>query len=212
MNIFDKPYFPLHYFGYEIFVKCPKCESCSKITTLKEGYFSEREKSAKLTCKKCGHLSDSQKKWEGYYIGYAGQNYRGRSCGFCGSEFNYETEPTKQPFETELIKCNICNKEKKYQLNWYRHYGGKPIDPYFGLELYFKKEVKGETLWIYNKEHLEYLKDYISSNIRKREYVGLYALVTRLPNFITNSKNKNAIINQLNKFDAEIIKIENYEN
>lgn len=208
MNIFDKPYYPLHYFGYEIYVKCPKCNSCAKITTLKEGYFNQREQSAKLNCKKCGHLSDSQKEWEGFYIGYAGQDYKGRSCGFCGSEFNYETEPTKKPFESELIKCNICKNEKEYPINWYRYYSEKPIDPYFGLDLYYTKEIKGETLWIYNKEHIQYLRDYLSSNIRKREYVGLYAMVSRLPDFITRAKNKTAITNQLNKFETEIIKNE----
>lgn len=208
MNIFDKPYYPLYYFGYEIYVECPKCSLCSKITTTKEGVFCQREESAKLTCKICGYMSNSQKKWEGFYIGYTGQSYRGRNCGFCGSGLNYETEPTKKPYNTKVIKCNICNKEKEYQLNWYRHYGVEPIDPYFGLNLYFKKEIKGEILWIYNKEHNQYLVEYLSSNIRKREYVGLYAMVTRLPDFITSSKNKKAIISQLNKFETEIIKYE----
>jgi len=74
--------------------------------------------------------------------------------------------------------------------------------------LYYTKEIKGETLWIYNKEHIQYLRDYLSSNIRKREYVGLYAMVSRLPDFITRAKNKTAITNQLNKFETEIIKNE----
>lgn len=59
-----------------------------------------------------------------------------------------------------------------------------------------------------NQRENQYLVEYLSSNIRKREYVGLYAMVTRLPDFITSSKNKKAIISQLNKFETEIIKYE----
>lgn len=204
MNIFDKPYYPLHHFGYEIFVKCPKCSGRGKILTSKEGYFYERDKNAKIKCCDCGYISYSHKSWLGYYVGYIGLEYKGRACGNCGSMFQKEFERTKEPYKLGLAKCPTCNQEREYEINWYRYIGELPTDPYFGLELYYQKNIKNGLLWIYNLEHLNYLKDYLNSNIRKREYVGQYSMIARLPEFIISSKNKNSIVKQLEKFEHEI--------
>jgi hypothetical protein len=204
MNIFDKPYYLLHYFSNEIHVKCPSCSGLATITSNNELNCSERDKSARLSCLKCGYITGSKKKWEGFYIGYIGKDYNGQNCGHCGSKFYFETKPTKKTYETEIIRCESCQKEKEYTLDWFRYHLGTPTDPFMGLALYYIKEVKGNLLWVYNVEHVLYLIDYLSANIRKREMVGQYTMIATLPNFITSAKNKNTIIKQLRKFEADI--------
>ena len=98
MNIFDKPYYPLHYFSYEIFVKCPKCNGHGKITSSEDGQYFKRNEAAKFNCLDCGHISDSNKQWLGYYVGYLGLDYKGRACQHCGSKFQKEFERTKEPY------------------------------------------------------------------------------------------------------------------
>lgn len=206
MNIFDKEYFPLHHFSYEVFVRCPKCSGLGKVTTVKEGYFYEKDKSAKFSCLECGHLSASVKEWLGYYVGYIGFDYKGKACGNCGSVFQKEFEITKTPYKSGMAECPVCHKEREYEINWYRYRGESPTDPFFGLDLYFQKQVKNGLLWVYNLEHLQYLRDYINATVRKRERVGLYSMIARLPDFITSSKNREAITKQLNNFEEEIRK------
>ena len=227
MNIFNKPYYSLRYFESEIFVKCPKCQGCSKITTTKSD--SDTEKKSTLSCFNCGYVSNKELNWMGYYVGYIGSEYRGRACGFCGTKFNKEFKLTKKPYTTGTAICPNCNKEKEYKVKWYRFIGNLATDPFYGLDLYYQKTIKqakntnnasennssdtsqsnpggNKVLWIYNIEHLNYLKAYISSNIRKRERVGLYSMIATLPNFIIEKKNKETILKQLNRFQEELIK------
>lgn len=206
MNIFNKEYFPLHHFSHEVFVKCPKCSGFGKVTTLKDGYYHEKDKSAKFNCFDCGYLTASQKEWSGYYVGYIGLDYKGRACANCGSVFQKEFEKTKIPYQSGMAVCPVCRQEREYEINWYRYRGESPTDPFFGLDLYFQKQVKNGHLWVYNLEHLQYLREYINATVRKRERVGLYSMVARLPDFITSSKNKEAITKQLNMFEEQITK------
>lgn len=206
MNIFDKPYFPLDHFSYEVFVRCPNCNGKGKVTTAMEGYFYERNKSAKFNCLDCGQTSPSEEEWFGYYIGYIGFDYKGRACGHCGSVFQKVFEKTQAPYKIGLAKCPVCKQEREYEINWYRYKGETPTDPFFGLDLFFQKEVKNGLLWIYNLEHLSYLREYINSTIRKREAVGQSSMVAKLPAFIISSKNKDTITKQLNAFEKEIRK------
>ncbi len=211
MNIFNKPYYSLRHFAYEIFVKCPKCQGLSKVTTLeKDSPHGEcNNPHSKLSCFECGYLSAKDIKWMGFYVGYIGNEYKGRACGFCGTKFQKEFNLTKTPYKNGIAKCPTCQKEKEYKINWYQYIGELPTDPFFGLDLYYQKMVKNKILWVYNLEHLRYLIEYLNSKIRKRERVGLSSMIATLPEFIIDRKNKGSIIKQLHKFEQELIKVVN---
>ena len=44
--------------------------------------------------------------------------------------------------------------------------GGK--DPWFGLELWFLTSFQGKPVWALNREHLAYLIDYRSADLREK--------------------------------------------
>ncbi len=48
-------------------------------------------------------------------------------------------------------------------------YVGEPIDVHFGLPLFLQTGYCGHVLWAYNREHLNYIKDYIEAKIRTSE-------------------------------------------
>jgi hypothetical protein len=206
MNIFDKPYYPLSYFNYEVFVHCPKCHGLGVVTGDKEAKYFERDKSAKFRCFHCGYLAGNPTEWLGFYVGYIGLHYKGRACGNCGSLIQKEFPITKTPYKEGPARCATCGQVRNYEINWYRYHGHLPTDPYFGLELYFQKMVKKGNLWVYNLEHVEYLRDYLNSTVRDRESTALYTMVARLPAFIKSKKNKEAVTKQLDEFEIQIRK------
>jgi hypothetical protein len=51
-----------------------------------------------------------------------------------------------------------------------------------------------DILWAYNREHLKFLEDYVSAALREREPNMNASLVSRLPAWIKEAKNKGNVI------------------
>lgn len=200
---FTRPAYPTVYFSEKIWVKCPDCENVGLIETELGKYtipFPHDHKST-FNCSQCGLRKEMDEKWYGYCQGFVG-----RSCGFCGSQINYTTEPTKTPYESVAIKCQSCHREKDYSLKWYRYKEEKPTDPYFGLELCLQTDIKGKIIWFYNIDHLKYLKDYIASKLREDDGRHKYSLITNLPQWIKLAKNRNLILKKIDRLENEFNK------
>jgi transcription elongation factor Elf1 len=199
---FTKLAYPTVYFSERIWVRCPDCDDIGLVETKLGKYtipFPHDHKST-FNCKKCGLTKESDQEWFGYYQGFCG-----RGCGFCGSKISYTTEPTKKTYHHITIKCDVCKKEKNYRLKWYRYKEDKPTDPYFGLELWLQTNVKDNTLWIYNIEHLSYLREYVASKLREDDNRHKYSMITNLPQWIKSAKNRELILKKLDNFEKELI-------
>ncbi len=200
---FTQPAYPTVYFSEKILVKCPDCGSVGHIDTELGKYtipFPHNHKSI-FNCSSCGLKKETNEKWYGYCQGFVG-----RSCGFCGSQINYTSEPTKRPYESVTIKCQSCNREKDYELKWYRYKEEKPTDPYFGLDLWLQTDIKDKILWVYNIDHLTYLKDYIASKLREDDGRHKYSMITNLPQWIKSAKNRDLILKKLDRLEKKLEK------
>jgi transcription elongation factor Elf1 len=200
---FNKPAYPTVYFSEKIWVKCPSCEQRGLVSTELGKYtipFPNEHQSV-FNCNNCGSSKESKDEWFGYYQGFVG-----RGCSFCGSHVAFTSRPTKQPFQSTLIKCDVCKNEREYSINWYRFKEDKPTDPYFGLELWLQTEVKGNVLWVYNIDHLNYLKEYVSAKLREDDGRHKYSMISNLPQWIKSSKNRDIILRKLSKLEQEIMK------
>ena len=199
---FNKPAYPTVHFSEQIFVKCPNC--AKKAIIINEEPKSVLEslsgEKSKLTCNNCGFQKLNSIDWYGYMQGYVGRN-----CGHCGSDVNYTSEPTKDTPPNILLKCDICKKEKEYPISWYRYKEDKPIDPYFGLELWLQIEIKDNILWLYNLEHLEYLKEYVEAKLREDDGRHKYSMITNLPTWVKSAKNREIILKKLDKLVKDFI-------
>lgn len=202
--IFNKPYYPLSYFNYEVFVHCPKCNKLGVIKTDKELNFYPRKEKAQFICFSCTYRENAEKEWHGYYIGYLGKSYKWGACKFCGNPLFKEFEKTKTPYKSSKVTCGVCNKEREYDITWYPITSSTPNDPHMGMELYYQKAIRGNILWVYNWDHLDYLRSYIKSKIRDRESTGFYTLVARLPEFVKLAKNRDIILKALDSFEKEM--------
>lgn len=201
---FNQPAYPTVYFSDEIWVKCPKCNELALVETELGKYnipFPTGYKT-KLECKNCNFLKSDNIEWYGYY-----RATLRRACGFCGSYISYASAPTKTPYEKAGVRCDTCKKEKEYELKWYRFKDDKPTDPFFGLELWMQIEIKSNTLWLYNLDHLNYLREYVQAKLREDDSRHKYSMITNLPQWVKTAKNRDLIVKKLNKLESNFIKL-----
>jgi hypothetical protein len=71
---------------------------------------------------------------------------------------------------------------------------GGAFDWYFREPLWLQTECSGETLWAYNKTHLEFIENYVGSLLRERMPNINKSLASRLPQWIKSAKNRDQIL------------------
>ena len=73
---------------------------------------------------------------------------------------------------------------------------GSAVDPFFQLPLWLTINVESNELWAYNYEHLTYLESIVEAKLRERNIDDKQnrSIGSRLPRWITSSKNRENII------------------
>lgn len=192
------------FFSDQIYVKCPKCASLGVInaTLQNKSLAIARATKQHFNCTNCSYTFAGSLKWFGFYTGRILQN-----CKYCGSNLGFKTKPTKHKVDTQKATCDTCNKVHAYEIYWEKHFKNKAIDPYFGMDLWLQTAIKSNVLWAYNLEHLDFLHDYVVSKLREDNFRNKYSLITNLPQWIKDAKNRALIVKKLTKmkenFSAE---------
>jgi len=199
---FSKPWYTVWYFvnKKDIDVRCPRCNGHAVVWG-ESKYRCCRK--AKLVCRECSYSKvGNGQQWYGP-VKVSGR----RPCGNCGFKWvflNICKNKMPEPIPAAIkVFCQNCNHENDVEVDWRPEFFNKdPVDPYFGYQLWFLADFKDEIVWLYNIEHLQYLKEYISANLRERdEYGGMRSLVARLPKWMKLAKNKKSILKILNKLE-----------
>lgn len=82
-------------------------------------------------------------------------------------------------------------------------------DPYFRYSLYYQTSFKGKTVWAFNQEHLQYLIDYISADLRtvafdfRERNKTMRSQSDFLPAFMKSAKNRDGISKLLTKLKTK---------
>ena len=68
-------------------------------------------------------------------------------------------------------------------------------------ELWLSIQLKEGELWAYNLEHLEFIKNHISANLRERtlENISNKSIGSRLPKWMTSKSNRNDVLKAIEK-------------
>jgi hypothetical protein len=104
-------------------------------------------------------------------------------CSHCASI-------TGNPYKTNpKLVCKMCGLTGNLLIASY----GDSAE-YCGVSLWLKTGCCGNTLWAYNKEHLDFLESYVSASIRERVPNINQSMASRLPNWIKSSKNRESIL------------------
>lgn len=94
-----------------------------------------------------------------------------------------------------IFQCEAC-------------YAKKEI-PYFQYALYFQACFRGKTIWALNREHLQYLIDFLSADIRTVQpdfykiYKTMHSQSDILPTFMKTAKNRDKIVKLLIKLQIK---------
>jgi len=198
-RIIDKPYFT-----YSIattvmsglYVKCPKCGGPGIITADKSAVYF-----------KCTNCYDSKTKERVVYR-YKVENL----CDKCGRYYRVAiSDSSKQHFPMLHVACPYCGYVMSGEVQKnpaYVTYIGEiknGRDPFFGFELWFLTDYRGKLIWALNREHLTYLIDYLSADLREKP-LG-YEMRTQsdqLPAFMKTAKNRNGIVKCLKNMQKNI--------
>ncbi len=72
-------------------------------------------------------------------------------------------------------------------------------EPFFGFELWFLAYLGRKAVWALNREHLNYLIDYLSADLRQKPagYFSQHAQADHLPTFMKTAKNRERIVKLL---------------
>ena len=77
-------------------------------------------------------------------------------------------------------------------------------DPFFGLPLWLRAPCCGETLWAYNRRHLELLRAFLGAKLREQERDPEFgwsnrSLTNRLPGWMKSAQNRSEVVRVIEK-------------
>ncbi|WP_068664481.1 hypothetical protein [Paenibacillus oryzisoli] len=75
---------------------------------------------------------------------------------------------------------------------------------FMGLNLWLRTNSCGHLLWAYNREHLDFLDNYITSSLRERIPNRNQSLASRLPEWIKNRKNREELAKGLHRLREKL--------
>jgi len=179
----------------EVSVQCPKC-SKEAIVMIVSPWIPQRGR------QKCFHCMYSQSTSD--LVRY--NLVLRRNCDSCGKSIRVSIPNLKQKSEKITHTCSHCGltrtydtRNEPYQLVYVSR--GKASDPVFRLPLWFQTDMKGNLFWAYNRRHLADIKEYVASLLRERQTNSYTTMVEKLPTFIKQAKNREAILKAIERLE-----------
>lgn len=198
-RVTDQPYFT--YSAYtalrsELDVKCPKCHGFGMVTADADTAF--------FKCTSCGYMAEKDRTIYRYDVH--------NQCKNCGRYYRVDIEDeAKQHFPVLHVACPYCGAVMQGKVHKtaeaYRYLGEieQGREPFFGLELWFLASFQNQPVWAVNREHLAYLIDYLSADLRERPAAcwGMRTQADHLPTFLKTAKNRERIVKLLKELQQK---------
>ena len=113
-------------------------------------------------------------------------------------------------FAPRRLVCNKCGLIGNWAKKSMCVGGVAPVDPFFGLPLFFSANCCGHTLWAYNLKHINLIEDYVSAELREHtqnQETGWMnkGLVNRLPQWMINAKNRDNVLKVIAKLKKDLL-------
>lgn len=242
---YEESYLPLANFLSRIEVYCPSCgkRGCIRtdlppisaqkkiINVFVDGFMPSGNyewKKAKFTCFSCPKVIEFDQKnplntWYGKIRGTAKT-----ICAACAKigykeRLIYEFFTKKNdlnPLKSQPIKleCPKCHASTAAEVGFTPFFDvGMLIDPIFGLSLFLSKTIGRNTIWAYNKEHLNHIKYFVQASQRKivfkvetpyiridmnRAYISMAQSFSQtLPAWIKKKSNRDNILKTISQME-----------
>ncbi|MDE6208715.1 MAG: hypothetical protein K2M73_03455 [Lachnospiraceae bacterium] len=196
---------PYHTFSFwtNMIVVCPKCGKAGTV------HFDKEHNTALFQCGSCYTVRKIM-------LGGNDAFEVTAQCTSTGKYFQITIPNNKIHGQKIRVKCPHCEefvigdvsdtKKQKYVVfEDIQH----AKDPYFHYPLYFQTSYRGKIIWALNREHLQYLIDYLSADIRTVQsdfyetYKTMRSQSDMLPTFMKTAKNRDGIVKLLTKLQAK---------
>lgn len=181
----------------EISVECPKC-SREALVTIDNSWYPNKG------TVKCFHCMFSESVSDLIRFNLVVK----RNCDNCGKPIDIFIPNQKVKADSITTSCPNCGvtrsfkpRHEAYRLVYVEQ--GKASDPVFRLPLWFQTEVRGNLFWAYNREHLGEIKNYVRSVLRERQTTTHTTMVERLPTFIKEAKNREAMLKAIDRLEKK---------
>ena len=111
-------------------------------------------------------------------------------CPRCQRRASVVPVPGTAPklFAPRRLVCARCGYSKDWHGNMVSV--GGPVDWYFRQSLWLQTPCCGQTLWVYNAEHLDFLEAYIRADLREHGPNTTRSLASRMPRWIKDASNR----------------------
>lgn len=189
---YSGPATTLYDYAREFLVECPKCGHLAVVMTNRTRDTSQD----KLTCSHCTYSEKADDR-----IRYTATVKW--ACDHCNESLDTTIPNNKEKVEELTVSCPHCGtsrtfkpKNESYRL-FYKNSGVG--DPVFNLPLWFQADIKGNTFWAFNREHLTEIGKYVSAKLRERQSPAYKTMVEKLPQFIKAAKNRAVILKAIEK-------------
>lgn len=197
MNRFQDENSTIYHFDNEIFVECPKCSKRAIVTKDEPNTFLSQRS---FKCPNCFHTENGRKESFSVELNC--------NCSNCSAEIKINIPNVNQKKESIAIKCQNCGQTENYEprnipQQWKYQSTGKPSDSYFGLSLWLTDGFRGNNFWAFNYEHLEYLKKYITAELRERNNRTHWTMVEKLPEWMKSAKNRDKLIKLIEELERK---------
>ncbi|MDR1162469.1 MAG: hypothetical protein LBM17_01340 [Candidatus Accumulibacter sp.] len=192
----DKPYYGFSTFavnGSGIAVRCLKCGGMGLVTLENDIVW--------FRCTVCGERQSKSK--------FGRQFDVHAQCEECGRYFRADSANENAQYFTKLhVACPSCGALTVGTVHLTKHkwwtYGevrdGK--EPHFGYPLYFQGSFGGKLIWAVNREHLQYMIDYLEADLREKPSGAKKGQADHMPTFMKLAKNRTGIVKVLRKMQV----------
>ncbi|MBM2615810.1 hypothetical protein JIG36_09605 [Actinoplanes sp. LDG1-06] len=114
----------------------------------------------------------------------------------------------EQPSTTRgrRLVCSHCghaaNWAPRHRSSWW----GAAVDPFFQQPLWASATVRGHRLWVYNREHLTVLTEFVAADLRERgPYGGCWmSMIETLPAWMKSARNRDDVLATLARLEARL--------
>jgi len=175
-------------------VVCPNCNKLGVVTNI----VTSNENTYQFKCHSCVKRTEVPR-YKSEYIVKA-------KCEPCATYFRTTVEENLEQFKVLRVNCPRCDtlansatvqKIRPVQVSYCQEIiQGR--ERYTGYPLYFLDYLDGEPIWALNREHLDYLINYIEADLRKEPH-GKYGQSWAIPKFMKLAKNRNRVLKVLKR-------------
>lgn len=197
-RVIDKPYFSYSAYTATTTGICVKCPTCHGL-----GIVSADNDHAYFKCTNCGLSKTKERRLYRYDVH--------NLCKECKRHYRVDiTDRSKQHFHKLHVACPYCGHVMSGELHktkedFLMSIGeiNNSCEPYFNLELWFLTSFCGKAVWAINRDHLTYLINYLSANLREKpnESMLVKTQADHLPTFMKTAKNRDGIVKLLKEMD-----------